>query len=666
MTNELHRESSLYLRQHQNNPVNWLPWTKNAFERANHEHKPIFLSIGYSSCHWCHVMAHECFEDDDVAKLLNKDFICIKLDKEERPDIDHIYQKAHYIFAQRPGGWPLSVFMTPNQEPFYIATFLPKFSKYNLPGMIELLPRIAELYKSEKQIIEKQSDQIKSQVVQYNQKKDEEELINLKFRNSIRDSVIKNLDHKNGGFGGAQKFPNESNFNFILKNFQSNSHSKVFDSIKKIINSGLFDHLEGGFFRYCVDEKWTIPHYEKMLYNSAQMVGLLTKCFAVTKNDIFYQKIFETINWLKKDMTDSHGYFFSSIDADSKNLDGVLEEGAYYNLSSKELEEIFHPHELNELRKYFFLEGEPNYEGEKWHLIRQENSESEKFHDYKIRLADHRKSKTKPEIDKKMIVSWNALMSKALIFSGRILNDENWVNLGQKNLDFIFRYMFADNKLTSIYEKNKKINGYLDDYAFVLDALIESMQANFREEDYVYACNIGGLLIEKFQSNEGAFFFTEHMHENLFNREIITEDNATPSGNAVAINALQKLSQISRSAKLDDQAYRALDHLNGHVRKNPFSHPSMLLAYEYFLSKRTTIFIYGDKESTKIWLKEIPEYMFLDHLVITFNTKEQFRKVFNDQNITIEKGAYVCENQTCYPPCKKIDELLEILSFKEI
>lgn len=662
MVNELKKETSLYLSQHQNNPVDWFPWGEKAFEIAKKDEKPIFLSIGYSSCHWCHVMAHESFEDKEVASLLNKYFICIKVDKEERPDIDHIYQRSHFIFSKRPGGWPLSVFLTPQQEPFYIATYLPKISKFNLPGMMQLLPRIAELYKSEKDMIQKQTIQIKNLLGELKPKKEKTNLIDINFINLISQQLNNNLDQENGGFGTAPKFPNEQSLNFLLRSIDIRINERIIESLKKIVNSGLFDHVEGGFFRYCVDEKWTIPHYEKMLYNSAQMIEVLTIAFIKTKEKNFENTINLTIDWLKKRMTDSKGYFFSSMDADSKNTQDVLEEGAYYNYSQNEFENEFTQDELVQLREFFYLEGMPNFEEKKWHLNkRDDNYNKVKFDQFLERLNKQRKNKALPVTDKKMIVSWNALMIKSLLFSGRVMKKKSWINIGQKALDFICQNMFSNEKLNTIYDENSKLSGYLDDYAFLLDALIESMQANFRGIDYDFSLKLSNKIVKNFQSDEGAFFFTDHNHETLFDREILSEDDATPSGNGIACLALQKFSQINQSSKMDEYALKVMQHLNNNIVSNPISHPSMLSAFNYFFSKKTVIFIYGDDININNWYEKLPQEVYLKSIVIFLNTEEKFKRIFKTGNIQEKNVAYICQNYTCYPVCKNIDELLSII-----
>ena len=617
MANQLQDESSLYLKQHKDNPVNWFPWTKSAFDLAKKENKPIFLSIGYSACHWCHVMAHECFEDKGVAKLMNENFINIKVDKEERPDIDQIYQTAHYIFSQRPGGWPLSVFLTPDQEPYYIGTYFPKSPKHNLPAFPQLITRLSEFFHKEKETLSKQTLQLKEII--NSMKPEKSKLINFS-KDDIKKTIIaisKNFDKDNGGLGGAPKFPNEPVMRFLIDQKSPEAKEIIKLSFEKMLQGGLFDHIEGGFFRYCVDIDWSIPHYEKMLYNSAQLIELYSLIYQSNKDKKINDSIYLTIRWLTEEMQSQEGGFFASMDADSKNEQGDMEEGAYYNWSLEELKENLTPDEFLELFKWFYLDGEPNYEGKTWHLNLKIFDGVAKCKDIREKLNTIRKARTKPTTDKKIITSWNALLIKSLLVAGDIFDEPQWIKLAQEAIDFIFNNLFRDEKLKSIYiDKKPLLNGYLDDYAFLLDALIQSIQTNYRECDLHHAIQLGGILKEKFQSEDGAYYFTENEHESLFDRQMIAEDNAIPSGNGLTCLALQKLSQITSDYSYAESAESALLNWNDRVKDNGQSYPSLLRAYIYYLEQKSIVYIRGTDEELKEWRNKISKKIINNIMII--------------------------------------------------
>jgi uncharacterized protein YyaL (SSP411 family) len=658
MANKLKNESSLYLKQHENNPVSWYPWGEEAFSKASNENKPIFLSIGYSSCHWCHVMAHECFEDNEVATLLNQFFVCIKVDKEERPDIDHIYQKAHYIFAQRPGGWPLSVFMTPKQEPFFIATYIPKLPKFNMQGLMQILPKLSELYLSEKDMLSKQTDQIRQIFNKLQPEITNDDLFSKEHIHQVREEIIHNLDHTNGGFKGAPKFPNEAIMNYLIKSKNQDSIELMSKNIKKIMQSGLFDHVEGGFFRYCVDDQWQVPHYEKMLYNSAQLIELITH-LTYTESSSQYLKLIEmTVDWLKNNMLDKQGYFYSSMDADSLNDKETLEEGFYYNFSPED-------ETLNSMQHIFQMDGNPNYESELWHLNLRNFEDIDQIDKQRQLLKKTRQVKVKPTIDQKLVVSWNAMMIKSLLYAGRVLKKDEWIQLAQKNLDYLTDQFFIT-KSSLKNNQHKESVLFLDDYVFYLEALIESMQSNFKKKDYEIAFEIGNQIIEKFDSENGALYFTAHDHEKLFEREIISEDNATPSANGVAALIFQKLSILYLDNNFFKHAEKILRHLNHKIRTQPSSHPSLMTALEYFYGDQPLITFFGSPDQISSWKNNLPNHLYQDHLILFLDTKKELHVNNKTINSTyLNEGAItLCKKGICYPACKNVDELLSLITLQ--
>ena len=665
MVNQLQEESSLYLKQHKDNPVNWLPWTKGAFDLAKRENKPIFLSIGYSACHWCHVMAHECFEDKDVAQLMNDNFINIKVDKEERPDIDQIYQTAHYIFSRRPGGWPLSVFLTPEQEPYYIGTYFPKSPKHNLPAFPQLISRLSEFFHKEKETLSKQTSQLKEII---NSMKPEKSKLISFSKDEVKktiNAISKNFDRDNGGLGRAPKFPNEPTMRFLIDQKHPKAKEIINLSFKKMLQGGLFDHIEGGFFRYCVDIDWTIPHYEKMLYNSAQLIELYSLMYQSNKDKKINDSIYLTIKWLTEKMRSQEGGFFSSMDADSENEEGDVEEGAYYNWSLEELRNFLTPDEFLDLYNRFNLDGEPNYDGKKWHLNLRVYDTDEKIKGIREKLNTMRQSRIKPTTDEKIITSWNALIIKSLLIAGETFNEPKWIKMAQETIDFILHKLFIDEKLKSIYIDEKSLlNGYLDDYAFLLDALIQSIQINYRESDLDHAIKLGSIIKEKFQSKDGAYYFTEHEHEFLFDRQMIAEDNAIPSGNGLACLALQKLSQITSDHSYADSAERALLNWNDRVIDNGQSYPSLLRAYVFYLQQKSIVYVRGNTKEIKEWKNQIKKKKVNFNNIIIIYLKEGEKIDLLSVNRPYRSGgvAYLCQNQTCLPAIYSSQELLNYLT----
>ncbi|MDG2253149.1 MAG: thioredoxin domain-containing protein [Methylophilaceae bacterium] len=660
MANQLHHESSLYLKQHKDNPVNWLPWSKVSFELAKKENKPIFLSIGYSACHWCHVMAHECFEDDEVSLLLNKLFICIKVDKEERPDIDHIYQSAHYIFNRKPGGWPLSVFMTPEQEPYFIGTYIPKNPKYNLPGMNQILPKLSQFFKNEKDSLKEQTKQIKEIIQQSQVEVMDVITIDPEFINLAVKTISNQIDDINGGFGHAPKFPNEPLLNLLIQRNDNDIQDIINLSLNKIMSGGIFDHIGGGFFRYCVDEKWTIPHYEKMLYNSAQLLVILAHHFNKTKDNFTKKIISLTISWLNEWMKGDLGGFYSSVDADSLNHNGELEEGAFYNWSETELRKELSEKEHKELSELFTLEGSPNFENYLWHLNLKDSISHKSLDRIRIRLKKIRSTRIRPTTDKKIITSWNALLIKGLLKSGDLLKNDEWIDIAQENINFLSNNLFDGDILNSIYIDNKaKFPGYLDDYAFLLDALILSLQVNYREKDLVLAIKIGNQIINQFQSDNGGYYFTSHSHEMLFNRQMLSEDSATPSANGIACIALQELSVITNNTIFSDSSYKSLLHWNNQVKSSPYTHPTLLRAYQYYLGEKNIVYIYGKNSEIKKWKNDIGSKL-LGKTLIIYIDYDSPSKLLIKRKYYVGGVAYLCKNYSCLPEILNSTELLDI------
>ncbi len=557
--NRLVTSHSPYLQQHANNPVNWFPWGEEALNLARIENKPILLSIGYSACHWCHVMAHESFEDPDIAKIMNEHFINIKVDREERPDLDKIYQTAHQLLVRRAGGWPLTVFLTPQEHmPFFSGTYFPPQPRHGLPAFKDLLIHIATLYREHRSEINQQNErlekilnQISSSISENNSNAlDKTPIINA------QQELLADIDPVNGGFGGAPKFPHPTPLEFLL-NLQCEKNDHITNAINltlsKMANGGIYDQLGGGFFRYSVDERWEIPHFEKMLYDNAQLLTLYAQASSYHKNDEFAIKTQETAAWAMREMQDIQGGFYSTLDADSEG-----HEGKYYIWTHQEIVSLLEPIEFAIFSNYFNLQQTPNFE-DHYHLHRvkllstiakefsQNISETQNI----LKSACHklfvaRNKRIYPGRDEKILTAWNGLMIKGMAFAGLYLNNAEFINSAQKAVDFLWKTVWQNKRLFACYRDNYAYQmAYLDDYAFLADGLFTLLQVNWRDNDLQWLIELVETLLNYFWDDKGGgFFFTAKDHENLIQRPKVFMDEAMPAGNAIALRILIRLGYL--------------------------------------------------------------------------------------------------------------------------
>jgi Highly conserved protein containing a thioredoxin domain len=493
MPNRLADETSPYLRQHAHNPVDWYPWGEEALKLARELDKPILLSVGYSACHWCHVMAHESFEDAEVAALMNQHFINIKVDREERPDIDQIYQTAHSMMSQRSGGWPLTMFLTPNQEPFFSGTYFPKTPRYQLPGFGDLVVRVAEFYREHKQDLVEQNRQLiqafahsiptPSPVITANA-----DSFQLGF-----EQLKSNFDFEYGGFGSAPKFPNQADAAFLLRlaaEGKREPQAMALQMLRSMAAGGIYDQIGGGFCRYSVDERWAIPHFEKMLYDNGQLLCLYADGWQVSKDQRFVQVMEETVEWLLREMRSPDGAFYSSLDADSEG-----EEGKYYVWQPEKIKALLTPEEFSVAIRCYGFNRAPNFEGHAWHAYRAAEPASEDealLNSARSKLFQARAQRVRPGLDDKILTSWNALAIKGLARAGRVLGRPDWITAAQQAVDFIHNRLWVNERLLATCKDDvAHLNAYLDDYAFLLDALLELMQAEYRAVDMGFCGRFG-------------------------------------------------------------------------------------------------------------------------------------------------------------------------------
>jgi len=609
--NSLINETSPYLLQHAYNPVEWYGWNEEALERAKKEDKPIFLSVGYSSCHWCHVMAHESFEDNDIAKIMNEHYINIKVDREERPDIDDIYQRACQMYTGT-GGWPLSAFLTPDQRPFYIGTYFPRESRHGLPGFGTILLRLADGYKNRRNEVNSSSQEFVTALSESATDivSDTETILEKTIINEAAVTLLQLADNLYGGFGSAPKFPNASNLLFLLRAYDYSGITKYRDFVNftadKMDSGGIHDHVGGGFARYSTDQRWLVPHFEKMLYDNALLSTLYSELFSITSNPNYSNVLDKILRYVQREMTSNEGAFYSSQDADSEG-----EEGKYYVWSYKELKELIEPEVFEIFTDRFGVTQGGNFEGKnilnKYTSIQRlaerytksqewidEHLESSLQQLYQIRLK-----RIKPGTDRKILTSWNGLMISGFISGYKVTGNSSYLQSAQKAIGFIeINLNNNGNRLNRVYNKVSKISGYLDDYAFYVDALINLFSVDSKSYYLERAIEYTDSMIAHFwDTKANDFYFTPDDNEQLIVRTKNHYDLAIPSGNSIAISNLIKLYYYTQREDLLTKADQMIQRMSKPATGNPFGFGQLLSAI--YLRMKTPLEIsiikYGEK-----------------------------------------------------------------------
>lgn len=683
MQNQLAQATSPYLLQHASNPVAWYPWGAHALNLAKQLDKPILLSIGYSACHWCHVMAHESFEDAEVAAIMNAHFINIKVDREERPDIDHIYQTAHSMMSNRSGGWPLTVFLTPDQQPFFTGTYFPKYPKYQLPGFADLIPRVAAFYHERKADLSAQNAQLADALkrtipVASQTLSASENTLKLAFT-----SLESGFDFEHGGFGDAPKFPNPADITLLLHQakggnalqLNSRAEAMALQMLSAMANGGIYDQLGGGFCRYSVDERWNIPHFEKMLYDNGQLLFLYTDAWQISKDPRFSQIVEETVAWVIREMRDQSGAFYSSLDADSEDEHGHSAEGAFYVWQPDAVKELLSPEEFAVASSCFGFDRAPNFEDphsntRAWHpyLARPPaQDEITLLASAQKKLFAAREKRKRPNRDDKILTSWNALAIKGLARAGRVFNRPDWIKLAQDTVDFIYNHLWQNTQLLATCKANAlgeytaHLNAYLDDYAFLLDALVDLLQAHYRVEDLRFAEDLAEALLENFESPEGGFYFTSHTHEQLIHRAKQGYDNATPNGNGIAAVALQKLGHLLGEPRYLQAAERTLRAFDTNLARNPAASASLCHALEEFLTPPTMVIIRGKANQIGAWRDALNQNYYPHHLFFYFDENAQDLPQVLQRKMPEDVNAWVCQGVVCSQPIADLPQLLKSL-----
>ncbi len=655
--NRLSAETSPYLLQHADNPVHWQPWDQQALALAREENRPILLSVGYSACHWCHVMAHESFEDPVVAAVMNRLFINIKVDREERPDLDQIYQTAHQILTQRSGGWPLTMFLAPDGTPFFGGTYFPKEARYGLPGFADLCERVAEAFTSRRGDIDKQNVELRRALAGTTPKV---EVTAAGFNDEPLAAAEKLLaagfDSKNGGFGSAPKFPHPTDLAFLLRRSESKSRQMALTTLARMCEGGIYDQIGGGFSRYSTDERWEIPHFEKMLYDNGPLLALCADAWAQTSDSLYARVCEETAAWVMREMQDAEGGYYSSLDADSEG-----EEGKYYVWDRSEIEHVLLPQESALAIRRWGFDRPPNFEGRHWHAkiagdLRDD--EIPLLASAREKLFATREKRIRPARDEKVLTSWNALMTEGMAHAARVFERHDWLESAQRAMDFIRLTMWKDGRLLATAKDGQAhLDAYLDDHAFLLAALLELMQAEFRRCDLVFATELADSLLARFEdSDAGGFFFTAHDHEQLIHRPKTGHDNATPAGNGVAAFALQRLGHLLGHGTYLASAEKTLRVFWPQITRSPASYGSTLQALEEALTPIEIVVLRGPDEQVADWRRKLganPSRMVVAIPNGVANLPDALNKPESDQ-----VNAWLCKGVTCLAPTEKLADLL--------
>ncbi|HYV05595.1 MAG TPA: thioredoxin domain-containing protein [Blastocatellia bacterium] len=676
-TNRLIHETSPYLIQHAHNPVDWYPWGPEALERAKTEQKPILLSIGYSACHWCHVMEHESFENEEIAKLMNDNFVCIKVDREERPDLDSIYMNAVQMMTGH-GGWPMTVFLTPDLRPFYGGTYYPPADRHGLPGFPRVLTSIADSVKNRSADIETSAAAITAELKNINRFNPSSEMLTTEVLNQAFAALAANFDRVNGGFGGAPKFPPSMTLMYLLRHHHRTQSPEALAmvelTLEKMARGGMHDHLGGGFARYSVDARWQVPHFEKMLYDNALLARIYLYAYQQTKKPAYRRVAEEILEYIVRDMTDRTGAFYSSEDADSEG-----EEGKFYVWKRQEVMSILGEEDGALFCEFFNVTERGNFEhgnsilntphpleefaekkGAKVEELRRSLNAG------KARLFNIREARVRPGRDDKSLAAWNGLMLTAFAEAGSILSRDDYREIAVRNAEFILKHLTKEGRLLRTYKAGQsKLNGYLEDYAYVIEGLLALYEATFELRFFNEARRLADTMIEQFGDEaDGGFFFTSADHEELITRTKDYFDNATPSGNSVAAIVLLKLAVLAQEPDYQRRAATILRAVRQPIAKYPSAFGYALCALDSYLSEPKEIAIIGapDSHEVKLFIEEVYS-RYLPNKVVAARADADEESSTAIKLLALrpmvqgKATAYVCRNYVCLAPATTLEEL---------
>ena len=681
-TNRLIESTSPYLLQHAHNPVDWWPWCDEALALARREDRPILLSIGYSACHWCHVMAHESFEHAQTAELMNRLFVNIKVDREERPDLDRIYQTAHQMLAQRPGGWPLTVFLMPeDQTPFFAGTYFPRTPRSGLPAFVDVLDGVHRAYREQHETILEQNEEL-MKAMQQLEPGSAGEMPDSAPLERARRELASSFDAERGGFGSAPKFPHPSQLELLLRHYASTRDAGRADdqalvmvrlTLTKMVRGGVNDQLGGGFCRYSTDDDWMIPHFEKMLYDNGPLLWLLCDLWVIDGDALFRRAAQATADWVMREMQGADGGYASSMDADSEG-----EEGRFYAWDREQVRGLLDGKQYEVFAAVYGLDRPANFEG-RWHLHGWRTAEeiAERLalpldeveallRDARSRLLAARALRVAPGQDDKVLTSWNALMIKGMARAARVLGEPAYLASAERALAMIRTTLWRDGRLLATARGGEgRLNAYLDDYALLLDALLELLQVRFNRAELDWALALAERLLAGFaDAEQGGFFFTSDDHEALIVRSKPLSDEAMPSGNGVAARALQRLGHLLGEVRYLDAASATLGVAAESLGRVPYAHASLLSALDEHLNPVEIIVIRAPEGEQEPWL-DVARRGFHPRRMVLAIGPDEVDLPGALRGMKAEDGApvaYRCQATACSAPARSVDELASTLT----
>lgn len=664
-TNALIHETSPYLLQHAHNPVDWYPWGDEALAKAKKENKMLLISVGYAACHWCHVMEHESYEDTVVANIMNKNFVCIKVDREERPDVDQVYMNAAYLINGN-GGWPLNALAMPDGKPFFAGTYFPK------DKWIQLLEYFSDLYKNQKQKLEEQADHLSKGIndIENVPKNNTSVSFSATTLDEMFSTFSQRIDMDKGGTKGSMKFPMPSIWEYLLQynyfNKNENALKAIEITLQHMAYGGIYDQVGGGFSRYATDPDWHAPHFEKMLYDNAQLVSLYSHAFQLTKNPLYKRIVYETIAFVKRELTSPEGGFYSSLDADSEG-----EEGKFYVWSKDEIKEILGS-DAEIFSDYFGITSKGNWEpgknipdiieGEKKIEKKYDLSADQlqnKIYELKLKVLKAREKRIRPQTDDKILTAWNALMTKGLIDAYEVFDENDFLQMAETNIDFLLKNISTrENALYRNYKNGKAtIPAFLDDYAFLISALIDYYQVNFNE-NYLQKANEFTQYVEHhfYDKTTGMYFYTDDQHSNLIARKMEVADNVIPSSNSEMAKNLLVLGLYFENTNYESQSAQLVKNVIDDIKKSTgyYSNWAQVMALQ--IKSPYEVAILGND-----WQQKLSEFHkhYLPNTIYLGGTKEGNLTLLQNKLVEGKTIIYVCENKTCQLPVEKVEAAMK-------
>jgi hypothetical protein len=665
-TNRLIHETSPYLVQHAHNPVDWYPWGAEALERARSEDKPIHLSIGYSACHWCHRMADDCFENEAIAKLMNDHYINVKVDREERPDLDTIYMNAVQMMTGH-GGWPMTVFLMPDGRPFYGGTYFPPVDRQGMPGFPRILIALAEAYRERREEVEQSASGLLGELRRLDLTQPQESDLGFDILDHAATDLMQRLDPADGGFGRAPKFPPSMTLSFLLHQYHRTKETRLLEAAEltlvKMARGGMYDQLGGGFHRYSVDDKWLVPHFEKMLYDNALLSRVYLDAFLLTGKDFYKQIATETLEYVRREMTDASGGFYSSQDADSEG-----EEGKFFVWTPAEARALLGEEDARLFCRFFDVSEFGNFEGNSILHVEAERDAIAKLMGVtparldeaiargKRRLFEARESRIKPHRDEKMLTAWNGLMLRSFAEAARVLERDDYLDVAVKNADFLLRELRRDGRLLRTHKSGvSKLDAYHEDYAYLIDGLMALYEATFEPRWFDEARELADEMIARFWDEDaGGFFFTAAGHETLITRTKDYYDNAIPSGNSVAAQTLLRLALLTGEDRYRLVAERVLKLMATSMRRAPSAFGHLLCALDLLLASPHEIALAGvpGDEQTRALIRTVFNRYLPNKVVALAEPGRTYRIKLLDAREPLDgrATAYVCRDFYCEAP----------------